>query len=325
MTHSLFPGSILSALTLFFFSPFTNPLLTPHSPLAFSKMKQTNKQKKVLRKCQLAVSSSQYTIYSSHLSYLVSANHHAMDITFVNDSRMLNQWAVMCLILTWESLQHSVRLRESGNSVVNMGYESTLNEFKSHLNCLFRYPPRTIMISLFFLESGGSHLEPLHLFFLIKMFFSRPLPILQALAQIFPPQRGLLCPHLYINGIPPIVPVSGSKARLIRILALLQTDTMTLFKCILSCTEASYSVNHEWSWHFKRLLSANLLMGGVSYLEYCLDIPNYCFKKFPHSLSLFQVSLKDTVWLRLPTFFFWENIPTNWNRLTIPTGRIKSI
>lgn len=255
MTHSLFPGSILSALTLFF-SPFTNPLLTPHSPLAFPKMKKTNKQKKVLRKCLF------FPVYYLLFSPFLSANHHTMDVTFVKDSRMLNQWAVLCLILTWESLQHSVRLRESGNSVVNMGYESTLNEFKSHFNCLFRYPPRTIMISLLFLESGGSHLEPLHLFFLIKVFFSQPLPILQALAQISPLQRGLLCPHLHINGIPPIVPISGSKARLIHILALLQTDTMTLFKCILSCIEASYSVNHEWSRHFKRLLSANLLMGG---------------------------------------------------------------
>lgn len=174
------------------------------------KSKQTNFLRKLLT---LAVSSSQSTIYSSHLSYLVSANHHAVDMTLVKVSRMQNQWAVLCLILTRESLQHSIGLRESVNSVVAMGLESTLHEFESQLYGLFRQPPGTLMTSLLFLESGSSHLELWYLFFRLKMLFSPLLPMLQVSAQMSP-QRGLLCPPLHITGILPAVLISGSTARL---------------------------------------------------------------------------------------------------------------
>lgn len=102
---SLSPGSILSTstFTLFLLSQ-THP--GPHILVQHS-------QEYIFEKNTLKhpVYSSQSPICSSHISHQASANHRAMNISLVKVYKMQNQWAVLCLSLTWETLQHSVGLR----------------------------------------------------------------------------------------------------------------------------------------------------------------------------------------------------------------------
>ena len=186
-----------------------------------------------------------------------------------------------------------------------MGLESTLCKVEFQLCCLFRYPPGAIMTSLLFFESGSSNLEPLYLFFLIKMLFSQPLHMLHVSVQIFPPQRGLLCPPLHINGILFVVPVPASKARWMSTLPLLQTGTMALFKHIPSCTTVSSSLNHGWSWHLLQQIAVSCQYVKAGKL--LRTVPGHeelLFKGMSTFTLPFPGSLKDMVWLGLPTFFF---------------------
>lgn len=63
------------------------------------------------------------------------------------------------------------------------GLETTMQGLKSQLHLLFRHPAQVIITSFLFLRSVNSfHLEPLHLFFLLKELFFQPLITLKVLA-----------------------------------------------------------------------------------------------------------------------------------------------
>lgn len=140
----LFWVNLISIHTSFFC--FYKPFLDPNSPLASLERKKEKKFWKSGWHSLTLVEPVKVVlpIYSSRLSFLVSANQHAMDGPLVKVCRMPNLvgMMVLCLSLPWQSLQHSAGLTVSV-MVVHVWLEATAWTESSAAACsdiVFRLP-----------------------------------------------------------------------------------------------------------------------------------------------------------------------------------------